>query len=159
MALDNQNQEYKSLKIEFSNITYKHNVVVKELNEKNKYTESILQTNSELREDLSNKDTISKDLIRLTAVHDKCKRRFGDLEANIRDLTDARNNCAKERNRMVSSIRSLVYNNSGLGMTSFESSENENQDKSSQTAKKKGCQTPDCNGSGHKNGRTKSHRM
>jgi hypothetical protein len=59
---------------------------------------------------------------------------------------------------MILSIRNIVYNRIPHEIP-FQDSEEDLQNFDSYSFKKRGCQTSGCDGSGHKDGKTRSHRV
>jgi HPt (histidine-containing phosphotransfer) domain-containing protein len=156
--IGNLEQEIKSLKTNLSNVVYKHDVILKESKEKNEEIQSVHREINILREDLSKKEKMTEDFSRLIAVHDKCKRRFDEFESTIKDMSETKINYTNEKNYMISSIRNIVYNRIHHEIP-FQDSEEDFQNFDSHSFKKRGCQTSGCDGSGHKDGKTKSHRV
>ena len=105
-----RDQEINSLKVNLTNMLNKHDVISKQLKERNDDMQNVLQESYKLKEDLKNQEAMLVNVSRLTAVHDKCKRRFEELEATIKEINDARINSLKEKNFMISSVRNVVYN-------------------------------------------------
>jgi hypothetical protein len=66
-------------------------------------------------------------------------------------MSEVKINYTNEKNYMISSIRNIVYNRIPHEIPF--------QDFDSYSFKKRGCQTSGCDGSGDKDGKTRSHRV
>ena len=111
-----------------------------------------------LRDELRDKEKLKKDLTRAVALNNKLLPCNSDFERDIFRLQSDVKLLVKEKKDMIDSVRKIVYQSSHINELEMSYESIFDNDLMNISKKKKGCLIPGCNGNGHINGKSASHK-